>query len=644
MTYFKYAERQVDTQINWAEIGKSLSDTLKAEATAREAKKAAIDQASREFAETLANAPTGLYEAGNQFASNIANDASAYRLMTDRLLKSGQLKLKDYTAGRQNINDDVSRLFDLAQEYQDEYKTKMDRWKAGESSYREVWQMEQAEGLANIREVKGYINPATGNVSLGKMVKNPKTGVMEMSKNPNDRATVNELRNRLKSKYDRYDVNEAAAQRVEVLGVIEESIVKYAGEGSLNTIITKIDAKQGNYALDKDAQQFVADYKAWEDLQVESMMDIPYHIESVLTDMKNVAPNGKQYTLTYNREEFEAQGEDGNLIFLDTSKDANGTPEFNERQRKAVEESMRIAIRAQIDVKKQAKAAGMTPYEPPANEEQDRLIQEEADIVSTIGKLWYGDKNTGTSALSFLSGLDRNKNYYRMSRDANGVKLFFTDENGNESFTPLSFKDADGNTMSQEDFIISAASKLGGVTNVKEALKKSGYKKDAKFFGEGANEDNMADFSYEVQTERTKKLGFDEAFDKNEAPKLNAQKVLVNSGAAITGQQEDAAVQAMQSQIGQIPGANKITTRAYRSAARGRGLVITLPGSDKIPAKTYYVELSNKDKAATQYEEVKKAIIAYARNQQSFLLDEAQKKSYIDQYGTVKPGGGELDE
>ncbi len=92
MTYFKYAERQVDTQINWAEIGKSLSDTLKAEATAREAKKAAIDQASREFAETLANAPTGLYEAGNQFASNIANDASAYRLMTDRLLKSGQLK------------------------------------------------------------------------------------------------------------------------------------------------------------------------------------------------------------------------------------------------------------------------------------------------------------------------------------------------------------------------------------------------------------------------------------------------------------------------------------------------------------------------------------------------------------------------
>jgi hypothetical protein len=304
---------------------------------------------------------------------------------------------------------------------------------------------------------------------------------------------------------------------------------------------------------------------------------------------------------------------------------------------------MRIAIRAQIDVKKQAKAAGMTPYEPTEVTKQDRLIQEEADIVSTIGKLWYGDKNTGTSALSFLSGLDRNKNYYRMSRDANGVKLFFTDENGNESFTPLSFKDAEGNTMSQEDFIISAASKLGGVTNVKEALKKSGYKKDAKFFGEGATEDDMAKYSYEIETERTKKLGFDETFDKHEGAKLNAQKVLENTGAAVTAQQEDAAVQAMQSQIGQIPGANKITTRAYASLAKGRGIVITLPAGKNTPAKTYYVELSNKDKAATQYEEVKQAIIAYARNQQSFLLDEDAKKNYIDQYGTIKPGGGELD-
>jgi len=46
-TYYKYVERSVDDQINWAEVGKNMSDMLKNEAAAREAKKAEINQASR---------------------------------------------------------------------------------------------------------------------------------------------------------------------------------------------------------------------------------------------------------------------------------------------------------------------------------------------------------------------------------------------------------------------------------------------------------------------------------------------------------------------------------------------------------------------------------------------------------------------
>ena len=57
MTYYKYQERSADSQINWAEIGKSMSDMLKNEAETRIAKKDAIDQASREFGEVLSNAP-----------------------------------------------------------------------------------------------------------------------------------------------------------------------------------------------------------------------------------------------------------------------------------------------------------------------------------------------------------------------------------------------------------------------------------------------------------------------------------------------------------------------------------------------------------------------------------------------------------
>ena len=39
MTYYKYAERQVDTRINWAEVGKDMSDMLLEERKLRERKR-----------------------------------------------------------------------------------------------------------------------------------------------------------------------------------------------------------------------------------------------------------------------------------------------------------------------------------------------------------------------------------------------------------------------------------------------------------------------------------------------------------------------------------------------------------------------------------------------------------------------------
>ena len=67
----------------------------------------------------------------------------------------------------------------------------------------------------------------------------------------------------MKMEYNRYNLNEQAAKKVAFLGDIEEEVIKYAGEGSLNTIITMIDAKQGNYNIDSDAKDFVAGYKEW---------------------------------------------------------------------------------------------------------------------------------------------------------------------------------------------------------------------------------------------------------------------------------------------------------------------------------------------------------------------------------------------
>ena len=44
-TFYKYAERSAESQVNWAEIGKDMTDMLRQEVAVREEKKAAIDEA-----------------------------------------------------------------------------------------------------------------------------------------------------------------------------------------------------------------------------------------------------------------------------------------------------------------------------------------------------------------------------------------------------------------------------------------------------------------------------------------------------------------------------------------------------------------------------------------------------------------------
>lgn len=409
-----------------------MSETLKEEAAGRERLKAQIDEASRQYGETLSDAPTGDYDAGNTFALDYASSAQEYRLMQDRLLRSGQLNLRDYNIGRQNVMDGTATLFDLAREYQNEYKEKMARWDGDESSFREVWEMEQAEGLGNLRASRGYINPTNGMVSVGKMVKDSETGIMKLSQDPNDFATANDLRQRLKQKYDRFDVATTTAAAVSQLGVIETEVFNRASRGRVNTIITTIDAKQGDYTLEDE--EFVASYKEWEDIQVSSMMVNPNDVASVLTDYKLTAPNGERYTFTYDKDEFDAQGEDGNLIFLDQSENASGVPVFNEKQEQTVEETLKISIRAQIDEQSKVRQAGADQFKPQSVTDAENREDQQDVVMNDFAKLYYGNAQEKAEAAQSISSV--NEKIVSIEAPAAGTGVTITYDDGTTRFMP----------------------------------------------------------------------------------------------------------------------------------------------------------------------------------------------------------------
>ena len=126
-TYLGYVKRDAGDQINWQEVGANINKTLQAEVLRREELKAKIDKASDEFGEVLSNASQSEHQSLQQFSLGFADNASQARLVQDRLLKNGSLKMRDYVKMRQNLIDGTDDLFSLVKDYDTYFTEKKKR-------------------------------------------------------------------------------------------------------------------------------------------------------------------------------------------------------------------------------------------------------------------------------------------------------------------------------------------------------------------------------------------------------------------------------------------------------------------------------------------------------------------------------------
>lgn len=451
-TYYKYAERNVDSMVNWAEVGKNITDMLSEEVKLREEKKAAIDKATRDFGNKLAEAPLGENRDINRWTLNYADDAQQARLLQDKLLKSGQLKLKDYNIMRQNLLDGTNQLFNLSKEYQAEYANKMERMKSLDPAKRnqelETWLMGSVEGFANFSQSKPLINPTDYSVNVGMLRKNPETGVMELT---DDVATVNTLRNRIKSKFDYFDVDSSNASIAGKLGEYIKSEIQRGSATRAGLVITVEDAmKREGYqkALDE---------------AINSMLVSPYNISSILTENIGVdQKTGKAFSFTWSEEEAK---KNSNLILVKTENDM-AVPQFTEEQKKAAASFMKGQIEQMI--KREEK---ISPYQEPRPERptQAELAfgRERTNIRNMgnlIGQLYSGNDQEVTAAINYFNGLST---VQKAKRTTDGVSITFT--NGNTKVVP--FYDENNKPIGKKNFVRQGVSLLlGDDADINEAV------------------------------------------------------------------------------------------------------------------------------------------------------------------------------
>lgn len=464
-TYYKYAERAAGSQVNWAEIGKNLTDTLQEENRIREEKKALIDESTRQYGLRLEKSPQGENTTLNQWGLDYAADAQQARLIQDRLLRQGKLKLRDYTMMRQNLTDGTNEAFSLLDEYNAEYKEKVERAKsmdpAAGSQYLEQWLMEQAEGFANFKDSKLYINPTTFTVNVAKTKE--VNGVKEMSDDPDDFTTVNELRNRIKSRFDKFDADTYLAKQVALLGTEIKAEIISGTSRKVGQKITIEDITERNGARDA----------------INSMIDAafagsPTNMSSVLTnalglykDPANPNAAGVPYTFTWDK---SAAGK--NVIYLE-NVDGKITPQFTSEQEKAAKDYMLQKINVMLTRKEDIDV--FTEPRPVSSGGGGRSREDYTKDMSRGNLLAYFYSGDGTQietarqAIEALPGVDK------VVRTKDGVIINFKNEDGKIEQKPFSFYDEDGNRKSIDDFVNSMSQAIYGTDVNLEAIRQGAY-------------------------------------------------------------------------------------------------------------------------------------------------------------------------
>lgn len=456
-TYYKYAERSADSTINWAQVGQGMTDMLKEETRVREEKKAAIDEASREYGKTLQDLPSGDFQTANEFAIKFGGKAQEQLLIQDRLLKSGQLKPNDYAVLRQNLNDGTTQMFDLAKEYEAEYQDKLLRIDnvdpANRSQQLEPALMARIEGLSNLSDVDAVINPITGVVSIGKYVTKTIDGkeIKVLSNSPNDVATTGELRNRIKAKYDYFDVATATANAADGLGEVKTQMLVAATKGGdLNKIYSLSDKKEGMYLtkaelaklqnqlkneeisqVEFDETMAANAYSGAEKLLIEEMLVNPFNVTSILTE--NLSGT---FTEEFDEEKAKAahaKGDQSVIFYKITPTGLEAQP--TEEQEKMAYDYLKTQVRSKISVSEEAKAAGAKAFAPQATDATNK----NRNVIKTqknLSNLWkdLGTETDPTKKSQLAAAVISAANYGKGPKDDRIMELIFNDNDGSITF------------------------------------------------------------------------------------------------------------------------------------------------------------------------------------------------------------------
>jgi hypothetical protein len=457
---------------------------LTEEVKIRDQKKAAIDDAFQKDMQNLSSAPQGQWQDGNKFTNDYAHGLTQMQLNDYKLLKSGQMSVQDYTLRRQNYVNGTNTLFDLQKSYQSVYDDRMQGILNGKYQAMTGAEMAQVEGFKDFSNSRAVIDPYTGIVNVGKLVKNPTTGVMELSK---DVVPVNVLKGKINTPIPAWDADGAINDIVGKMGKNEEFLYQAAGTMRAGTItkLLGLGALEGEYAKKgKDGKPLYPQFKDSIDNinkgindAISSQFSNPYNISSVLT--QNLGGKYNQDSYTFDKD--VAASDKGKILLKIDATTGLSTLDKESPNFKAQEQEARDWVKGQMlskmDSKRELSTTATTPYGP--QQQQWQYEARTADEEKLAGAGAWNQIYTGKTAAEkqaaadILLGTPQAQAQGLIDIDVTErgkVKLIYDNSKKNRTISML---DNDGRPINLGDFAAKGV-ELHGIVDRNKAMRAGG--------------------------------------------------------------------------------------------------------------------------------------------------------------------------
>lgn len=442
MTAYKYVARDAESRVNWGDISKTWSDAILKVETDREAKRQTIKTETDELANKLIEAPRGQHQGANEWTAGYADMQREALLDRYRQLTSGNLAVRDWNSALANATQSTEQMFNLSKVYQEEYASIMERDQNMESQEAELALAAEFEGFTNFTDTVPLVDPVTLSAKIGRQVYDPETGTYRVG----ETITMNGMYNLLKGRYNRFDIQAAAAEDVKTLGKYTTVVM----DGKVKTRENWQDDPLYNKELEAKIDVHFSNPQNITSVLTNGM-DSGYSTTGLLDNVLDREGNVDDKKVFWVTNPAQASaGAKTPLISLDIELDKNGNivgrsdaeldDIFGEnvtdaqrsalvraanKQREAATDFMKTYYTAEVDLIETPRQEFAAP--PPAKlsaTERSKYAETQSGLES-LAKVFYGDKKLRQEGLDEVFGQDETITSYGVREGADGQQEIF---------------------------------------------------------------------------------------------------------------------------------------------------------------------------------------------------------------------------